>query len=146
MITSNSIIPNNWRHIKLKYVAQLVSSRAESRPDGLPYVGMENIESHTGRLISAQYQDDEQPPDGSLQEAAAVNPEGKFALLFSGLLETLFIERMEQNEDIFARFMNERDFQGLVSDWISRKVYGRLRGTTENDSSKPAGFTSILGL
>jgi len=65
--------------------------------------------------------------DGSLQEAAAVNPEGKFALLFSGLLETLFIERMEQNEDIFARFMNERDFQGLVSDWISRQVYERLR-------------------
>lgn len=65
--------------------------------------------------------------DGSLQEAAAVNPEGKFALLFSGLLETLFIERMEQNEDIFARFMNERDFQGLVSEWISRQVYERLR-------------------
>lgn len=65
--------------------------------------------------------------DGSLQEAAAVNPEGKFALLFSGLLETLFIERMEQNEDIFARFMNERDFQGLVADWISRQVYERLR-------------------
>ena len=65
--------------------------------------------------------------DGSLQEAAAVNPEGKFALLFSSLLETLFIERMEQNEDIFARFMNERDFQGLVSEWISRQVYERLR-------------------
>lgn len=64
--------------------------------------------------------------DGSSQEAAAVNPEGKFALLFSGLLETLFIERMEQNEDIFARFMNERDFQGLVSEWISRQVYERL--------------------
>ena len=65
--------------------------------------------------------------DGSLQEAAAVNPEGKFALLFSGLLETLFIERMEQNEDIFARFMNEQEFQGLVSEWISRQVYERLR-------------------
>lgn len=65
--------------------------------------------------------------DGSLREAAAVNPEEKFALLFSGLLETLFIERMEQNEDIFARFMNEKDFQSLVSEWISRKVYSRFR-------------------
>ncbi|AAZ98638.1 DEAD/DEAH box helicase [Thiobacillus denitrificans ATCC 25259] len=65
--------------------------------------------------------------DGSLLEAAAVNPEEKFALLFAGLLETLFIERMEQNEDIFARFMNERDFQSLVSKWISGKVYARLR-------------------
>jgi len=73
--------------------------------------------------------------DGSLQEAAAVNPEGKFALLFSGLLETLFIERMEQNEDIFARFMNERDFQGLVSDWISRQVYERLRKVSSPPNS-----------
>lgn len=69
--------------------------------------------------------------DGSLREAAAVNPEGKFALLFSGLLETLFIERMEQNEDIFARFMNEQDFQSLVSEWISRKVYAKFRSSPE---------------
>lgn len=60
-----------------------------------------------------------------------MNPEEKFALLFSGLLETLFIERMEQNQDIFARFMNERDFQNLVSDWISRQVYSRFR--TQSD-------------
>ncbi len=69
--------------------------------------------------------------DSSLQEAAAVNPEEKFALLFAGLLETLFIERMEQNEDIFARFMNEKDFQSLVSEWISRKVYSRFRSKSE---------------
>ncbi len=70
--------------------------------------------------------------DGSLREAAAVNPEEKFALLFSSLLETLFIERMEQNEGIFARFMNERDFQNLVSEWISRKVYTRFRANPES--------------
>ena len=84
--------------------------------------------------------------DGSLQEAAAVNPKGKFALLFSGLLETLFIERMEQNEDIFARFMNERDFQGLVSDWISHQVYGRLRLANEKSLPKADDATSLLGL
>ena len=65
--------------------------------------------------------------DGSLREAASVNPEEKFALLFSGLLKSQFIERMEQNEDIFARFMNERNFQNLVSEWISRKVNTRFR-------------------
>ncbi|MEO5831588.1 MAG: type I restriction endonuclease [Rhodanobacter sp.] len=64
--------------------------------------------------------------DSSLREAAAVNPEEKFALLFSDLLQTLFIERMEQNEDIFARFMNEQEFQKLVGNWISGKVYARL--------------------
>lgn len=65
--------------------------------------------------------------DAALREAAGVNPEEKFSLLFSGLLQTLFIERMEQNEDIFARYMNERDFKNLVSEWLSRKVYARLR-------------------
>jgi type I restriction enzyme R subunit len=74
--------------------------------------------------------------DGSLREAAGVNPEEKFALLFSGLLETLFIERMEQNEDIFARFMNEKDFQALVSDWISRKVYSRFRQPPSKDQEE----------
>ena len=39
----------------------------------------------------------------------------------------MFMERMEQNEDIFARFMNEKEFQNLVSEWISEKVYTRLR-------------------
>ena len=65
--------------------------------------------------------------DAGLHEAALANPEDKFALLFSGLLDTLFIERMEQNEGIFARFMNERDFKSVVAEWVSRAVYGRLR-------------------
>jgi type I restriction enzyme, R subunit len=63
----------------------------------------------------------------SLKEAAAVNPQEKFSLLFSGMLQSLFIERMEQNEDIFGKFMNEKEFQNVVSKWISEKVYNRLR-------------------
>lgn len=64
----------------------------------------------------------------SLKEAAAVNPQEKFSLLFSGMLQALFIERMEQNENIFGKFMNEKEFQNVVSEWISEKVYNRLRG------------------
>ncbi len=66
--------------------------------------------------------------DEDLRQAADANPEDKFALLFGNLLQTLFIERMEQNEDIFARFMNEKEFQQLVGEWISKQVYQRLRG------------------
>ena len=43
------------------------------------------------------------------------------------IIKSLFMERMEQNEDIFARFMNEKEFQNLVSEWISEKIYTRLR-------------------
>ena len=67
--------------------------------------------------------------DAALREAAEANPEDKFALLFAGMLDTLFIERMEQNEDIFARFMNERDFKRVVAEWVSRTVYARLKDT-----------------
>jgi type I restriction enzyme R subunit len=67
--------------------------------------------------------------DESLKEAAQANPEDKFALVFAKVLESLFVERMEQNEDIFARFMNDRAFQDAVSEWLSRAAYKRLKAT-----------------
>lgn len=65
-----------------------------------------------------------------LQQAAQVNSADKFALLFRRLLESFFMERMDQNEIIFARYMNDQDFQKAVSDWLTSEVYQRLtRGT-----------------
>lgn len=61
-----------------------------------------------------------------LQQAAQVNPEDKFALLFNRLLEALFIERMDQNETIFARYMNDPAFQQVVANFLSTEVYRRL--------------------
>jgi type I restriction enzyme R subunit len=72
--------------------------------------------------------------DETLQQAAAVNPQDKFALVFGNQLETYFIERMEQNEEIFSRFMNEADFQKMVSRWIADQVYSRFR--TGKDSAQ----------
>ena len=48
--------------------------------------------------------------DNGLQQAAAVNPEDKFELVFKNLLEHLFVERMDQNEEIFVRYMNDTKF------------------------------------
>jgi type I restriction enzyme, R subunit len=67
--------------------------------------------------------------DETLKQAAQANPEDKFALVFNRVLETLFVDRMEQNEDIFARFMNDESFQRLVGSWLVSDVYKRLRGT-----------------
>lgn len=38
--------------------------------------------------------------DGGLKQAAVANPEDKFELVFRNLLERLFVERMDQNEEI----------------------------------------------
>lgn len=53
-----------WPKVKLKYVASLVSARADSRPEGSPYVGLENIESKTGKLLGAQGLVDKEFADG----------------------------------------------------------------------------------
>jgi len=63
-----------------------------------------------------------------LQQAAQVNSADKFQLLFKQALESFFVERMDQNEGIFARYMNDRDFQQMVADWLTADVYKRLTG------------------
>ncbi|WP_048049333.1 type I restriction endonuclease subunit R [Methanosarcina mazei] len=65
--------------------------------------------------------------DEGLKQAAAVNPGDKFELVFKGLLETFFIERMDQNEDIFVRFMNDIPFQKIVTNRLASEAYERLR-------------------
>jgi type I restriction enzyme R subunit len=61
-----------------------------------------------------------------LRQAAQVNTEDKFSLLFNRLLESLFIERIDQNEEIFARFMNDPAFQQVISNILGAEVYRRL--------------------
>lgn len=67
--------------------------------------------------------------DDDLRRAAAVNPGDKFELLFKSTLEKLFVDRMDQNEDIFVRFMNDIPFQKIVTRWMAEEAYQRLRAT-----------------
>jgi type I restriction enzyme R subunit len=73
--------------------------------------------------------------DEGLQQAAAVNPGDKFELVFKNLLETLFVERMDQNEEIFAKFMNDPAFQKIVTGWLASEAYKRLRGEVDSWTS-----------
>ena len=65
--------------------------------------------------------------DDGLRRAAAVNPDDKFKLVFRNLLEHLFADRMDQNEEIFIRFMNDPAFQSVVTDWMASEAYRKLR-------------------
>ena len=77
-----------------------------------------------------------------VRQAAAVNPGDKFELVFKGLLENLFAERMDQNEDIFVRFMNDESFQSIVTSWMSSEAYHRLRSA--DDAHTERGATGAL--
>ena len=76
--------------------------------------------------------------DRGLRQAAAVNPGDKFELVFKNLLENLFVERMDQNEDIFVRFMNDVPFQKIVTAWMSSEAYRRLRSGDARDGAEHA--------
>lgn len=69
--------------------------------------------------------------DAALKQAAAVNPGDKFELVFKNLLEALFVERMDQNEEIFARYMNDKSFQKSVTGWLSSEAYRKLRAAPD---------------
>ena len=77
--------------------------------------------------------------DDGLRQAAAVNPGDKFELVFKGLLENLFVERMDQNEEIFVRFMNDASFQKLVTAWMASEAYRRLRSDDTRGEARTRG-------
>lgn len=62
-----------------------------------------------------------------LREAAAANTIDNFKYVFSKALEGLFIDRMEQNEEIFNRFMSDKQFQNMVEETLRHEIYGRFR-------------------
>jgi type I restriction enzyme, R subunit len=84
--------------------------------------------------------------DGGLRQAAAVNPEDKFELVFRNLLERLFVERMDQNEEIFVRYMNDAPFREIVSSWMASQAYRRLRVGLSSPSAGKADQALPPGL
>ena len=73
--------------------------------------------------------------DDGLRQAAAVNPGDRFELVFKHLIEHLFVERMDQNEEIFVRFMNDLPFQKVVTAWMASEAYQRLRSSAAREST-----------
>jgi len=65
--------------------------------------------------------------DSSLAIAANANPVDKFALLFGGHVESLMIDRMGQNEEIFGKYMSDPTFQSVVNEWLAAEVYRKLQ-------------------
>ena len=87
--------------------------------------------------------------DDNLRQAAAVNPEDKFELVFKKLTEQLFVERMDQNEEIFIRYMNDDSFRRIVSGWMAGEAYRRLRAGPdkggESDRPLPSHLRIVEG-
>jgi len=49
--------------------------------------------------------------------------------VFRQVLESLFIERMELNEELFSDYMGKSEMREPVSKWLCAQVYDRLSRT-----------------
>jgi len=65
--------------------------------------------------------------NNALRQAALVNTMENFGFVFRKALEGIFIDRMDQNEEITAKFMNEDRFREVVSSQLLQEVYEQIR-------------------
>ena len=84
-----------------------------------------------------------------LKQAAKVNSMSDFLQIFKKAFEGLVIDRMEGNEDIFGRLMNDAEFRDLARDNLGQKLYKALAhgNLSEEDQIKlliPKGESKTL--
>lgn len=74
-----------------------------------------------------------------LREAARANTLDNFALVFNSMLEGMFIERMDGNEQIFAKLMNDDRFRQAAADGLVKRVYDTIIARTNQSSDQGGG-------
>lgn len=62
-----------------------------------------------------------------LRQAVMANSIENFEPVFNKQLENLFIERMDGNEEIFVRLMNDEAFRNVAAGYLMRAVYQQVR-------------------
>jgi len=65
--------------------------------------------------------------DTNLRQAAMANTMENFGYVFLKALEGLFIDRMDLNEEITAKYMNEKEFQKIAGQNLLERVYKQIR-------------------
>jgi len=73
--------------------------------------------------------------DSNLRQAALANTMENFSYVFLKALEGLFIDRMDQNEEITAQYLNNKDFQTAVGQNLLKKVYDQIHQKREKETT-----------
>lgn len=77
--------------------------------------------------------------DTLIQQAAMANTLENFGYVFDKALEGKFIDRMDQNQEIFTRYMNDKNFQKVVAEWMRKRVYEQVRTEAATTSASAGG-------
>ena len=66
--------------------------------------------------------------DSKIRKAAEVNTMENFGFVFRKALDDLFIDRMDANENITAKFMDDNAFRKIVTEHLTREVFEEITG------------------
>lgn len=73
--------------------------------------------------------------DEHLVDQARANPLENFRLVFNDKFISTMVSRMDDNEDLFKRVLDDREFQAAVMEHYLRRVFERARGPEMMGSS-----------
>jgi type I restriction enzyme R subunit len=65
--------------------------------------------------------------DEKIVEAARANNLANFSSYLDRMLDELFIDRMEGNEEIFSRVMTDKEFRSAAHEHLAREIFRRVR-------------------
>ena len=68
-----------------------------------------------------------------LRQAVKANSLENFEPVFNKQLEKLFVERMEGNEEIFVRLLNDQAFKNIAASHLMRAVYQQVRANGQDE-------------
>jgi type I restriction enzyme R subunit len=66
--------------------------------------------------------------DKNLTDQAKNNSLENFRLVFMPKFINTIVTRMDDNQEIFKKILDDSEFQAMIADYYVRKVYSRLRG------------------
>ena len=79
--------------------------------------------------------------DEKIVEAAKANNLANFSAYFGRILDDLFIQRMDGNDEIFRRVMSDKQFRSVAQDHLAQEVFSRIHqgaATEITASDEPA--------
>jgi len=71
--------------------------------------------------------------DEKIVEAAKANSLANFSDFFGRILDDLFIQRMEGNDEIFHRVMSDRQFRYVAQEHLAQEVFRRIHQSASTE-------------
>ena len=73
--------------------------------------------------------------DEKIVEAAKANNLSNFSAYFGRILDDLFIQRMEGNDEIFQRVMTDKQFRWIAQEHLAEEVFRRVHQESSSEDS-----------